>query len=179
MKTVKSVTKIMILLILGVCFSSCIGPVPVDVVMIDNELFFVLEEEHEIMSLKVIASIEGKKMGTGEYIKPMWALGQDLTTDVKKRKYPRLKQIKYGQEFETFPRVEGPVPLQRNVEYFVGIDMGNKFARETFIITDDNKVIMPQPRFERQKNRTYSVSVDETGNKTLIPGPVLPRKEKK
>jgi hypothetical protein len=122
---------------------SCIGPVPVDVVMIDNELFFALEEEHEISSLRVIASIDRKKMGTGEYIKPMWGLGHDLTTEVKKRKYPKLKQIKYGQKFEEFSWTEVPVELQKNVEYSVEINMGNKFAREVFIITSDNKVIMP------------------------------------
>jgi hypothetical protein len=50
--------------------------------------------------------------------------------------------------------------------------MGDKFARETFIITDDNKVIMPHPTFERQQNRAYSVSVDKDGNKILIVEPV-------
>jgi len=172
MKTVKYVTRIMLLFIFGICFYSCIGPVPVDVVMIDDELFFVLEEEREISFLRVIASIDRKKMGTGEDIKPMWALGHDLTTKVEKRKYPRLKQIKYGQKFEEFPVVEGPVQLQRNVEYSVLIKMGSKFAEETFIITNDNKAIMPKPRFVRQKGRIYSVSVDKDGNKTLILEPV-------
>lgn len=161
-----------LLMIFSMGFYSCIGPVPVDVVMIDNELFFVLEEEHEISFLRVIASIDRKKMGTGEYINPMWSLGHDLTTKVEKRKYPRLKQIKYGQKFEEFPEITGPFKLQKNVEYSVGIDMGSKFARETFIITDDNKVIMPKPGFERQKGRIYSVSVDKDGNKTLILEPV-------
>ena len=54
-----------LLMIFSMGFYSCIGPVPVDVVIIDNELFFVLEEEHEINSLSVIASIYRKKMGTG------------------------------------------------------------------------------------------------------------------
>ncbi len=76
-------------MIFSMGFYSCIGPVQVDVVMIGNELFFVLEEEHEISSLRVIASIDRKKMGTGEYIKPMWGLVHDLTTEVKKRKYPK------------------------------------------------------------------------------------------
>lgn len=172
MKTAKYLTGIMLLLIFGVYLYSCIGPIPVDVVMIDDELFFVLEEEHEISSLRVIASIDRKKMGTGEYIKPMWALRHDLTTKVEKRKYPSLKQIKYGQKLEEFPEVTGPFKLQKNVEYSVEIDMGDKFARETFIITDDNKVIMPHPAFERQENRVYSVLIDKDGNKTLILEPV-------
>ena len=161
-------------LLLVFCISSysCIGHVPVDVVMIDNELFFVLEEEHKISSLRVIVSIDRKKYGTGEYIKPLWSLGHDLTTKVEKRKYPRLKQIKYGQKFAEFPVVEGPVQLQKNVEYSVGITMGSKFARETFIITSDNKVIMPKPGFVRKNGREYAVSVDDDGNKTLMLKPV-------
>ncbi|MFA4910485.1 MAG: hypothetical protein WC649_05545 [Desulfobacteria bacterium] len=160
----------MLLFIFGIYLYSCIGPIPVDVVMINDELFFVLEEPHEISAVRVTArnSNDGK-FNDG---KTMWNLYKDLTTEVKKRKYVRLKQIKYGQKFEEFPMVEGPVQLQRNVEYLVGIDMGNKFAREIFIITDDNKVIMPHPTFERQKNRKYSVSVDKDGNKTLILEPV-------
>ena len=38
-----------------------------------------------------------------------------------------------------------------------------------FWTTSDNKVIMPHPKFERQKNRTYSVSIDKNGNKILVP----------
>jgi len=58
------------------------------------------------------------------------------------------------------------------VEYSVRIDMWDKFAREVFIINSDNKVIMPNPMFERQKDRTYSVMIDKDGNKTLILDPV-------
>jgi hypothetical protein len=137
-------TGILLLFILGTGLYSCIGPVPVDVVMIDNELFFVLEEEQEIGALRVIAATDRKKFGTGEYIKPLWAISHDLTTRVEKREYPKLKLIKYGQKFAEFPMVEGPAPLQKNVEYEVAIKMGNKFAGEVFIITSDNKVIMPR-----------------------------------
>jgi hypothetical protein len=140
----------MLLLIFCTCSFSCIGPVPVDVVMIDNELFFVLKEKREISSLRVIAAIDRNKFGTGEYIQPLWALGHDLTTAVKNRKYPRMKQIKYGQKLEEFPIVEGPVQLQKNVEYLVKIDMGNKFAGEVFIITSDNKVIMPYRKIKEK-----------------------------
>jgi len=172
MKTLTYFTRIMFLLIFCACSYSCQGPVPVDVVMIDNELFFVLEEEYEISSLGVIASMDRKKTGTGEHAKWMWGLGHDLTTDVEKRKYPKLKQIKYGQKFEEYPKVTGPLKLQNNVEYTVVIEMGSKFAIETFIITNDNKAIMPKPKFIRQKDRIYSVSVDKDGNKTLILEPV-------
>ena len=143
---------------------SCTGPVPVDVVMIDNELFFVLEEEHEIDHLKVSAFMDKNKSGDdklgGENHKVMWLLGYDVGTEVKKRKYLKLQQIRYGQKFEEFQITKGPVELQKNVEYFVSMRMGGSFAMETFIITSDNKVIMPHPRFERQKGRIYSRSVD-------------------
>jgi hypothetical protein len=171
-RTLKYFSRIMLLFIFCICSYSCIGPIPVDVVMIDNELFFVLEEEHEISALRVIAAIDRNKFGTEESIKPMWALHHDLTTEVKKRKYPRLKQIKYGQKFDEFPVVELSVQLQRDVEYSVEINMGDRFAREVFIISSDNKVIMPKPAFVRQKGRTYSVTIDKDGNKTLILEPV-------
>jgi len=141
MKEVKNFSGILLLFIFGICLYSCIGPVPVDVVMIDDELYFVLEEERNIAAIQVAIFNAGKKIQDGE---TMWALNHDLSTEVKKRKYPNLKQIKYGQILDEFPRVIGPAPLKRNVEYWVGINMGDKFAREVFIITDDNKVMMPR-----------------------------------
>jgi hypothetical protein len=144
MKTAKYFTRIMFLFILGICSYSCIGPVPVDVVMIDNELFFVLEEEREIDFVWVTAVTAHKPTDGKNYAKTMWVLGHDLTTKVENRVYPRLKKIKYGQKFDEFPRTEGPFPLQRNVEYSVKINMGNKFASEVFIITSENKIIMPR-----------------------------------
>ncbi len=163
----------LILVILSLVVTACIrlgdiGPVPVDVVMVDNELFFVLEKEYEINDVWVFVSNP-----TGKTEKVMWGLSHDPTTEVKTRKYPRLKQIKYGQKFEEFTEmVIGPFELQRNVEYEVGMSMRPSEAHQTFIITSDNKVIMLHPRFERQKNRTYSVSIDENGNKILVPEPI-------
>jgi hypothetical protein len=78
----------------------------------------------------------------------MWLLGYDVKTEVKKRKYLELQQIKYGQRFDEFQITKGPVELQKNMEYFVKIKMGNKFSIEDFIITSDNKVIMPHRKGE-------------------------------
>ncbi|MBI4801325.1 MAG: hypothetical protein HY796_02265 [Elusimicrobia bacterium] len=138
--------------------------------MADNELFFMLEKEWEIKSVAVFT----RNPMAGEKVrKTIWAAAYDPTTNEKKRKYPKLKQIKYGQKIEGFPWVEGPFePLQKNVEYLVRIELRKKFAREIFIITDDNKAVMPKPRFSCQKDRTYSVSIDKDGNKILIPKPV-------
>ena len=104
--------------------------------------------------------------------KRVWALVRDPATPVNGRTYPKAKQIKYGQKFAGFSEVTGPFELQKNVEYSVGISMGSKFAREIFIITSDNKAVMPHPAFERQKGRTYAVSVDKDGNKALALEPV-------
>ena len=176
MKTVKHFARIMLLLIFSICSYSCIGPVPVDVVMIDNELFFVLEEEREITYLEVSTLIDKNKSGPDKWgrenLKVMWLLGYDMKTEVKKRKYLKLQQIRYGQKLEEFQITKGPVELQKNVEYFVKINMGDKFAIQDFIINSGNKVIMPKPEFERQKGRTYSVSVDKDGNKTFMLLPV-------
>lgn len=148
------------------CLYSCIGPVPVDVVMVDNELYFVLDQPYEIEFLRVSAAMQKGKPGAS--VEALWLLGHDTFTEVKKRKHPKLKQIRYGQKFEEFSRVEGPGQLQKNVEYLVEIKMVDVFARESFIIDENNKVIMPHPSFARQKNRTYSVTVDKNGNKTLV-----------
>lgn len=148
MKAVKYFAGILLLLVFGTGIYSCIGPVPVDVVMIDNELLFVLEETQEISALRVIAVADRKKMGAGRYSKPLWAISHDLTTEVKARRYPQLKQIKYGRHFAEFPVLDGPAPLQRNVEYAVEISMGDKFAGEVFIIVGDNKVIMPRRKVQ-------------------------------
>ena len=143
---------------------SCLAIVPVDVVMIDDELFFVLEEEHEIGFVEVSEA----KAAPGSGSKSFWLLGYDISTPVKSRKYLKLSQIRYGKKYDEFQRVEGPFELQKNIEYYVIINMFGKFANEVFIITDDNKVVMPHPAFVRQKNRTYSVSIDKNGNITLI-----------
>ena len=55
MKRTKYFIEIMLLMIFSMVLYSCIGPVPVDVVMIDNELFFVLEEPYKIQFLRVRA----------------------------------------------------------------------------------------------------------------------------
>ncbi|MEE9910519.1 MAG: hypothetical protein K4571_02245 [Deltaproteobacteria bacterium] len=150
MKTVKNFAGIVCVVLLGVCLWACLKPVPVDVVMIGNEVFFVLEEEQEISAVRVAVFNPGKADSPGE---TMWAIGHDLTTEVKKRKYPRLRQIQYGQILDEFPGVTGPAGLKRNVEYWVAIDLGDKFAREVFIMTDDNKIVMPRRKDKGENAR--------------------------
>lgn len=141
MKEVRHFTGIVIVVLLCICLYACLKPAHVDVVMIGNDVTFVLEDEQEISAIQVTAFEPNKENPRG---KTMWAGRHDLTTEVSKRKYPRLKQIKYGQAIDELPQVAGPIPLKRNVEYWVGIDMGDRFARGVFIMTDDNKVVMPR-----------------------------------
>jgi len=98
MKTVKYFSRIIFLFIFGICFNSCIGRVPVDVIMIDNELFFVLEEEYEITSLEVSTLIDKTKSGPDKWRyenhSVMWLLGYDMKTEVKQRKYSKMQQIR-------------------------------------------------------------------------------------
>lgn len=56
MKRIKHSTKIILLLIVSMCLYSCLALVPVDVVMVDNELYFVLEQPYEIGFLRVRAA---------------------------------------------------------------------------------------------------------------------------
>lgn len=175
MRTPRHFLKTAFLMTFSISLCSCMGrgPVPVDVVMADNELFFMLEKEWEIRSVAVFTRNPKAGQADEKDWKTIWAIAYDPTTNEKKRKYPKLKQIKYGQKIEGFPWVEGPSePLQKNVEYLVRIELRKKFAREIFIITDDNKAVMPGPHFPSQKGRTYSVLIDKDGNKTLIPSPV-------
>ncbi|MCK7510246.1 MAG: hypothetical protein MZV70_43515 [Desulfobacterales bacterium] len=104
--------------------------------MMGNEVFFVLKGEQEISSIQVAVFDPEKGNSRGE---TMWAASHDLATKVEERKYPSLQRIKYGQALNQFPQVSGPAPLKRDVEYLVAITMGDKFAREVFILTEDKQ----------------------------------------
>jgi hypothetical protein len=59
---------------------------------------------------------------------------------VKARTYPKVQRFAYGQVFPQFPRVMGPLELLPEVEYLVEINMGDRFAKETFTLTRDGKL---------------------------------------
>lgn len=151
--------------LLAVCLglTACKGPVPVDVVMDGSDVFFVLESPEDIASIRVIPRVAAAGAPA-----LMWELRHDMTTPIKDRKYPRLKQIRYGAKFAEFPVVVGPLELGRDIEYVVTIEIGKEFAQENFIITKDNKLVMPSPAFKRQQSRVYSVVTDKNGNKEFV-----------
>ena len=142
--------------------AGCVGPVPVDVVLDGGDIYFVLEAEYSVSALQVATRpvAEGKPV-------TLWELRHDTSTPLKQRKYPELKVIKYGEKFAEFPLVQGPAELARSVEYVVSLDLGDKFAKETFLITAEGKVVLPNPAFQRQRGRTYTVLTDQNGNKTF------------
>lgn len=157
---------------------ACYGglrPVPVDVVMADGELFFVLEEPKEIEGVYVTLHLppleliaEAKKKENKKRI-AMWAIEYSHQAKTEK-KYPELEQVKYGREIAGFATVEGPFKLEKNVKYKVRIEIyGREFASEIFYITDDNKAVLLSPQ---RNNRAYSVTIDENGDKKLVIEPV-------
>lgn len=162
MKLPGYVLKLALVAVCAVCFSSCMGIVPVDVVTDGKDLFFVLEKPAQIDFLRVRAA----EAAPGPS-KAMWLLGYDSSTPVKSRKYLKSGQLRYGKKYDGFSWVEGPLPLRKNVEYLVEINMPGKFAKEVFVITDKNTVVMPRPKFERQKKREYAVSVGKDGDKVF------------
>jgi|GEM_PF-4275364 len=159
MKRIGHSAKIVSLVILSMGLCSCKKQVPVHVVLAGDELFFVLGEEAEIEDVRVEIS--------DAVMNPtitMWTGGC-----AESGKCPKLRQIKYGQNRDGFAAWTAPKALQKNVEYVVRINMDHvKFAIESFVITDDNKIIVRAPgNFERIEERT--VAIERYGNMTIVP----------
>lgn len=151
-------------------------PVPVDVVMADGDLFFVLEEPKEIQSVSLTLQLdpmevlaESKKSG-GRRNLTLWIAEPAVEPGGKEPEYPKLAQIRYALKAPGLVSTAGPARLERNVPYKVRIEIsGREFASEIFYINDEGKAVVPDPTFSRQAGRTYSVSKDKDGNKVLIP----------
>jgi hypothetical protein len=137
-------------------------PVNAHVVMVDNELYFVLDKEYKIICADVLISTTTAPFENPEI--RMWLGGPE-----KKGKILKFRQIKYGQNNNEFRTTYGPKELQKNMEYVVHIDMPyGKFAAELFIITDDNKITTPRTSFiEKIKNQT--VTIERNGRKIVVP----------
>lgn len=170
-----SIFALISLTMLAGCFMPGLRPVPMDVVLTEGDLFFVLEERKEIEGVYVTlhmnpleAIAEAKKKENKKRM-TMWAVEYNLQVKTEKKKYPELEQIRYGQEIGGFTTTEGPFNLEKNVKYHVRIEIyGREFVNEIFYIDDQNKVEL----LTRKATRTYSLSTDKDGNKTLILGPV-------
>jgi hypothetical protein len=156
--------KLPLALLAACLLAACKAEVPLDVVMDGGEVFFVLESEQEISSLRVAPAVQAAGAPA-----LLWELRQDMTTPVARRKYPKAKFVRYGQAFGEFPVVTGPLELARDTEYTVAMEIGDTFAQETFLITGDGKVVMPRPAFKRQRGRVYSAVRGEGGKLEFIP----------
>lgn len=165
MKLQGYILKLALILVCAASLSSCMGRVPVDVVMDGEDLFFVLEKPEmiEFVRVRAIGAAPGSAINT------FWLMGYDTSTPVESRKYLKLDRILYGGKYDGFSRSEGPATLRKNIAYIVEIRMPGKFAREVFVITGDNTVIMPGPAFERQKKRAHEVSAGKSGDKIFTP----------
>lgn len=165
MKLPGHILTLSLMLVCAACLKSGTEKVPVDVITDGKDLLFILEKPAEIEFLRVREAGADPKSAS----KAFWLLGHDASTPVRSRKYAKLGQLRYGKKYEGFSWVEGPLPLKPNTEYLVEINMPGKFAREVFILTGKNSVIMPRPSFARQKSRGYEVSTDNTGEKVFTP----------
>lgn len=153
-------------------------PVPVDVVMADGDLFFVMEEPVEVQSVSVTLQLpplevmaEAKKKSGGRNL-TLWTAEPPAKKGEKKPEYPKLSQIRYARRSPGLVTTAGPARLQRNVRYKVRIEIyGKEFASEIFYIDEAGKAVMPAPTFSRQLDRTYSVSKDKDGNKIAVAAP--------
>mgnify|MGYP001619401146 FL=1 len=153
-----------------------------DVVMVDNELYFVSQYKNKFKRVVVSESTSTHKDAS-----VMWAAETSGVDVIKTR------QIKYGQELKGFYSTKGPWELEKNVRYLV-LDSGPSLIPGApavlgtigdFIIVDGNKVIMTsRDSSGRPKNCTviiekngrkitmpYSVSFDKDGNKVIVSGP--------
>lgn len=153
--------KSALLLALAACSGPRLGITPVDVVTDGKDLYFILEKKEQIDFVRV------REAEAARAAKAAWLLGYDAAVPVKERRHNELSQIRYGRKYEGFSWVEGPFPLRKNTEYQVEINMPGRFAREVFVIKDDNTVVMPRPGFERQKKRSYVFTADKTGEKVF------------
>lgn len=151
-------------------------PVPVDAVMAEGELFFVMEEPKKVISVSVtlhlspLEMIAEAKKKSGKRDLTMWTAESPGRRDGRERKRPELSQIRYARESPGLATTAGPVELRRNVTYKVRIEIeGGEFASEIFFIDDKGGAVMPKPTFSRQKGRGYSVLKDKDGNRVLVP----------
>lgn len=154
-------------------------PVPLDVVMADGELFFVLEEPKEIegvyvaLHLKPLETIAEAKKTANKRQLTMWA-AEYMVKPGDKKNYPKLAQIRYAGKTPGLETTSGPFELLKNVPYQVRIEIyGREFASEIFFVNDDNKAVMPDPTFGSRQGSAYAVSVDNEGNKILVHEPGL------
>jgi len=161
MKMPGYILKFVLVLASAACLGSCMSITPVDVVTDGKDLYFILENSERIDFVRVRA------VKAARAAKAAWLLGYDASVPVKERKYLELDQLRYGKKYEGFSWVEGPFPLKKNVEYLVEINMSGKFAKEIFMVKDDNTVVMPRPKFERQKTREYEITTDKNGDKVF------------
>lgn len=146
-----------------------------DAVMVDNEIYFVLEDEYNLRGI----SVRGSSVDFNDV---MWACQPAREND-----YIKTGQLKYGQKIEAYKLTAGPKELQKNISYAAVIGTSRRTLYVAFTISGDNKITMTH-RFDlkRPRNRTvivekngqkitipYSVSFDKNGNKVTVSEPSI------
>ncbi|MBI4656587.1 MAG: hypothetical protein HY746_07565 [Elusimicrobia bacterium] len=176
-----------ILAILGLAFFILRGSVNIDTsahfdaVIVDNELYFILEKEYAVGSVKVFKS----STTTPDPELMVWSAEVPAGGN-----WPKMRQIKYGQEITAFRDIaHAREELQKNTGYFALMGTSAKATFGTvgnFMIINDNKVVMPRhfnPKLPKKRTVIikgngkritvpYSVSFDKDGHKVITAGPV-------
>lgn len=156
------------------------APPLIDVVMVNDELYFVLEEESRLKHISVVRHAVNLdkppynrvRLSEAKGVEGLWGTGIDHGMPVAEQKGPKLKNIRYGQLFSEFPRLKKPVPLKKDTAYCVRIESSKSpfDSYDTFIIAGGNKVIVYDPyRDEAFDRAPKSVVIEKNGKKVAIP----------
>lgn len=132
---------------------ACRAHAPLQVLMVNGELFFLLEDKPQVMSVSV------ERAGTAHIPRmTMWLAGCSEPEEEQKGKKKeedssllrrkvvredkcRTRQVKYGAGGAYLPSLSAPQPLRKYQRYEVRVDMaGGRAAMEDFSILGENSL---------------------------------------
>lgn len=135
-------TVIVLLFIIGITiifFPDIQRSTHFDVMMINGQLYFVLEKESKLREVEVYisttATFEKLPVTMWRIVNPIQLYAEDTL---------KIRQIKYGEISGKFDERKGPGKLGKNVKYTVAIksSQGPGAGTKDFVITDNNEVVI-------------------------------------
>ncbi len=141
----------------------------VDAVMVNDELYFVLEEQYKISMARVIKATAPVDINK----RTVWSAG--IPPENGNLSYPKMRQIKYGdnERFKEFSEQKIPMQLKKNLLYEAncGIVTNERIRSDVqFTILSGNKVIMHGKReISPELPKNHTVTIERNGNKITVP----------